>query len=168
MIYKPTQNIAKRDMSKKYVFLGGSIENGKAKDWQKDMTEFYTSLGYGVFNPRRDDWNADWKQDFTNPQFFQQVIWELNALDNADLILFYIDPATVSPITLYEFGRYSTSGKVTMVCPDGFFRKGNIDIACFKDNIPLFDTLEDYKRYFQYIYDTKRESIQNKNHNRPV
>jgi len=149
MIYKPIQNIATRDMTKKYVFLGGSIENGKAMDWQTEMTEFYTSLGYGVFNPRRDDWDSTLKQDFSNPAFFQQVMWERNALDNADLILFYIDPATISPITLYEFGRYSISGKVTMVCPDGYFRKGNIDIACYADNIPLFDTLDEYKDFFK-------------------
>lgn len=37
MIYKPPMNIAKRDRDKKSVFLAGSIEMGKAEDWQKKL-----------------------------------------------------------------------------------------------------------------------------------
>ena len=160
MIYKPPMNIAKRDMLKKHVFLAGSIGGNVeltslCKDWQSEMTEFFTSLGYGVFNPRRDDFDLSCKQEFSNGEFFQQVMWELNALDIADIILFYIDPTTIAPITLYEFGRYSTSGKCYMVCPDGFFRKGNIDIACHKDNIPLFDTLDNFTEFFKIYHGTK-------------
>lgn len=142
-------NISKRDMSKNHVFLAGSIEMGKAEDWQSQMTQFFNELDWGVFNPRRDDWDSSWKQDFDNPQFFQQVSWELNALDVADFILLYLVPETLSPISLYEFGRYSQSGKIAVVCPEGFWRKGNIEIACHKDNIPLFDTLDDFKQFFQ-------------------
>ena len=53
MIYKPPMNISKRDMSIQYVFLAGSIEMGKATDWQSEMTEFFIKEGFGVFNPRR-------------------------------------------------------------------------------------------------------------------
>lgn len=146
-------NITKRDMSKKHVFLAGSIGanadlTALCHDWQNDITHFFNMHDWGVFNPRRSDWNSEWKQDFNNPQFFQQVMWELNSLDNADFIVFNILPETLSPITLYEFGRYSTSGKIAVVCPDGFWRKGNIDIACYKDGIPLFDTIDDFKKYF--------------------
>lgn len=142
-------NIAKRDMKKNYVFLAGSIEMGKAEDWQSETTQFFNELDWGVFNPRRDDWDSSWKQDFDNPQFFQQVSWELNALDVADFILLYLVPETLSPISLYEFGRYSTSGKIAVVCPEGFWRKGNIEIACHKDNIPLFNTLDEFKEFFK-------------------
>lgn len=142
-------NIAKRDMKKNYVFLAGSIEMGKAEDWQSETTQFFNELDWGVFNPRRDDWDSTWKQDFDNPQFFQQVSWELNALDVADFILLYLVPETLSPISLYEFGRYSTSGRIAVVCPEGFWRKGNIEIACHKDNIPLFNTLDEFKEFFK-------------------
>lgn len=59
MIYKPPCNIAKRDFSKKYVFLAGTIEMGKSEDWQSDITSFFTDRGWGVFNPRRDDWDSN-------------------------------------------------------------------------------------------------------------
>ena len=153
MIYKPPMNIAKRDFTKKYVFLGGSISANPemtelAEDWQKVMTDFFISEGWGVFNPRRDEWDASWHQSMKNPEFFQQVNWELNALDNSDLILMNFIPNTISPISLYEFGRYSQSNKISVVCPDGYFRKGNIEIGCYKDNIPLFDLLDEFKPHF--------------------
>lgn len=147
-------NIAKRDGSKSYIFLAGSISanadmSNLAEDWQSETTQFFNELDWGVFNPRRDDWDSTWKQNFDNPQFFQQVSWELNALDVADFILLYLVPETLSPISLYEFGRYSTSGRIAVVCPEGFWRKGNIEIACHKDNIPLFNTLDEFKEFFK-------------------
>jgi hypothetical protein len=148
MIFKPPMNIAKRDTNINHVFLAGSIEMGKAEDWQAEMTGFFNLHDWGVFNPRRDDWDPTWVQDFDNPQFAQQVNWELNALDNADFILMYFAPDTISPISLYEFGRYSESNKMAVVCPKGFWRKGNIEIGCHKDGIPLFDDFNSFKKYF--------------------
>jgi GDPmannose 4,6-dehydratase/GDP-4-dehydro-6-deoxy-D-mannose reductase len=37
------------------IFLAGSIEMGKAIDWQTDMSEFFSKNNWGVFNPRRKD-----------------------------------------------------------------------------------------------------------------
>ena len=148
MIYKPPQNITKRDMSKKYVFLAGSIEMGSAEDWQKNITNFFVDNGWGVFNPRRDDWDSSWTQDFENPQFYQQVNWELDALDKSDMILMYFDPSTKSPISLLELGIYAKDKKMYVVCPDGFWRKGNVEIVSNKYNIPLFDSLNQFFDYF--------------------
>jgi len=125
-IYKPPFNIIKRNLSKKYIFLGGTIEMGNSEDWQSEIVSFFIERGWGVFNPRRDDWDSSWTQEFENPHFQQQVNWELKALDISDFILIYFSPGTVSPISLYELGRYSLSNKIAVVCPDGYFRKGNI------------------------------------------
>ena len=108
-----------------------------------------------MFNPRRDDWDPSWVQDYTNPEFAQQVRWELNALHRADRILMHFVPETISPISLYEFGRFSTSGKIDVVCPKGYFRKGNVDIGCDEDDIPLFDSFDDYKLYFENLIKNK-------------
>lgn len=153
MIYTPPDNIAKRDFLKKSVFLAGSIggplnSNSLAENWQKEMGKFFLDLGYNVFNPRREDYDASWAQEFENPQFSQQVNWELNGLKNSDYILMHFVPGTISPISLYEFGRYSTSGKMSVVCPSGFFRKGNVEIGCHADGIPLFDDLAGFKKHF--------------------
>ena len=142
MVIKAPQNISLRDKNKASIFLAGSIEMGSAEDWQTNTTR-ELSLLYNIFNPRRDNWNSSWKQSFENPEFYQQVNWELHALDKADLIIMYFDPNTKSPISLLEFGLYATSGKLRVVCEDGFWRKGNVDIVCNKYDIPLYNTLND-------------------------
>jgi len=138
--YKAPQNFAKRNRERKSVFLAGSIEMGKAENWQEEATNTFNLSGWDVLNPRRDDWDSSWAQDFENPQFYQQVNWELNALEHADLIIMYFDPNTKSPISLLELGLFARSNKLKVICPEGFWRKGNVDIVCNYYNIPLYDS----------------------------
>jgi hypothetical protein len=135
-------NIVLRNSARKSVFLAGSIEMGVAENWQDRVGKFFEDLGYDVFNPRREEWDSSWEQKFENPQFYQQVNWELNALESADLIIMYFDPSTKSPISLLELGLFARSGKLRVVCPDGFWRKGNVEITCNYYNIPLHNNLD--------------------------
>jgi hypothetical protein len=59
----------------------------------------------------------------------------------------YLDPNTKSPISLLELGLHATSKKLYVVCPDGFWRKGNVEMVCSVYDIPLFNTLEEFKNY---------------------
>jgi hypothetical protein len=120
------------------VFLAGSIEMGAAEDWQTRVGKAREDKGYIIFNPRRDDWDSSWKQEIEDGQFYNQVSWELNALDIAEEIRMYFDPATKSPISLLELGLYASSKKIIVGCPDGFYRKGNVQIVCQRYNIPFF------------------------------
>jgi hypothetical protein len=135
-------NIALRNSARKSVFLAGSIEMGVAENWQDRVGQYFHDLRYDIFNPRREEWDSSWEQSFENPQFYQQVNWELNALESADLIIMYFDPSTKSPISLLELGLFARSGKLRVVCPDGFWRKGNVAITCNYYKIPLYDNLE--------------------------
>jgi len=148
MIFTPPQNIAKRDFDSPSIFLAGSIEMGKAEDWQTEMSLFFSGLGINVFNPRRKDWDSSWKQEYENPQFFQQVTWELNALELSNMILMYFIPETQSPISLLELGLFAHTHNIHVVCPQGFWRKGNVEIVCDRYNIPFYDNLEDFKTSF--------------------
>jgi hypothetical protein len=145
MIFTPPQNISTRNRLKKSVFLAGSIEMGAAEDWQKSLGEWLSEKNYNVFNPRRTDWDSSWIQSYENPQFSQQVKWELNSLDKADWIVMYLDPNTKSPISLMELGLHAGSKKLLVVCPDGFWRKGNVEVVCSIYDIPLFNSLDDLK-----------------------
>jgi hypothetical protein len=122
----------------KKIFLAGSIEMGTAENWQKVAEDFFAEYDQHItiFNPRRDDWDSSWTQEFENPQFYQQVNWELTALDAADIIVVYFSPETKSPISLLELGLYAHTGKLKVCCPKGFWRKGNVDIVCEKYGIP--------------------------------
>jgi len=123
------------------VFLAGSIEMGAAEDWQSIAIEelkVYTSI---IYNPRRDDWDSSWKQDISDPQFNVQVNWELEMLEKSDIVIFYFDPNTKSPITLMELGYMARRSNVYVCCPNGFWRKGNVDIICERNGIMMFEDL---------------------------
>jgi len=124
------------------IFLAGSIEMGIADEWQARVIVRLKNEEVAVLNPRRSDWNASWKQHKDDPMFRQQVEWELNALDASDYIILYLDPHTKSPVSLLEMGLHARSGKLFVVCPDGFWRKGNVDIVCEKYSIPQFASLD--------------------------
>jgi hypothetical protein len=125
------------------VFLAGSIEMGAAEDWQAVIPELFKDRDKLTFlNPRRDDWDSSWEQKESNPQFSKQVNWEMNMLDLCDVIFMYFSPETKSPISLLELGLYANSKKMIVCCPDGFWRKGNIDIVCSRHNIPVYNTLD--------------------------
>ena len=123
------------------IFLAGSIEMGTAEDWQTKIEKYFDGVDYDVtlFNPRRKDWDSSWEQTIGNPQFREQVEWELNALEKSDLIFLYLSPGTNSPISLLELGLFADK-RLLVCCPEGFWRKGNVDIVCNKYNISNLDT----------------------------
>jgi hypothetical protein len=127
------------------IFLAGSIEMGTAINWQKDFTTFLSDLPVNIFNPRRKDFDPTWKQDISNPLFKEQVDWELNHLAKADVIALFFQADTKSPISLVELGLFAKEGKLVVCCPEGFWRRGNVQIICEKYKVPLVDTEEELK-----------------------
>lgn len=125
------------------IFLAGSIEMGKASNWQDTFTEALADLDGTILNPRRDGWDSSWEQSISNPKFKEQVIWELDMLTKANYIALYFDPNTKSPISLLELGLFSNTKKLIVCCPEGFWRKGNVDITCEYYNILQVNTLEE-------------------------
>jgi hypothetical protein len=148
MIFKAPTKIDRKNSKKKSIFLAGSIEQGAASDWAEEMTEFFKDE-FDIFNPRREEWDSKLKQDESNPVFVEQVNWELDALDEADLIFMFLEAVTKSPISLLELGLYADSKKIVVVCPDGFWRKGNVQIVCKRFDIKLFDSIEEFKKWFK-------------------
>jgi len=133
-----------RPALEKRVFLAGSIEMGQAEQWQEQFVNAMSDLSdLVIFNPRRDDWDSSWRQRADDPQFFEQVNWELDMLDAADIVVMYLAPGTRSPVSLLELGLCARSGKLLVCCPTGFWRRGNVEVVCLRHQIPLYDTLED-------------------------
>lgn len=142
MILKPTSDLALA-AGRFTIFLAGSIEMGTATDWQERIAAELSDVdNICLLNPRRDDWDASWKQEKSNAIFNEQVSWELNGLERSDLIVYYFSPETKSPVTLLELGLFARSGKVIVCCPEGFWRKGNVDIVCERFGIQQVDDLE--------------------------
>lgn len=139
-IYKPPVKYQKTNNIS--IFLAGSIEMGKAIDWQNIVTNSLIDYDIDILNPRRDDWNPDWVQSKTNPQFREQVEWELDCLRDADIIFMYFQPGTISPISLLELGLFISTNKCIVVCPKEFYRHGNIDIVCERFNTQIIPDIE--------------------------
>lgn len=131
------------------VFLAGSIEMGKAKDWQTEVTDDLLKTYSNIFicNPRRDDWDSSWEQKIENKQFNEQVTWELSNIERCDHVIVYFDENTQSPITLAELGLICGKfpEKAVVLCPEKFFRKGNVDILCERYGIDQVENIEDFK-----------------------
>jgi hypothetical protein len=127
--------------NKKSIFLAGSIEMGLAEPWQPQVERALADLDVVVLNPRRDEWDDTWEQSIHHVQFREQVEWELSAQEQADLIAMYFAPETRAPITLLELGLFARSGKVIVCCPDGYWRKGNVEIVCARYRVPLVSHL---------------------------
>ena len=125
------------------IFLAGSIEMGKAENWQQRVERELSKCDGVIFNPRREDWDSSWVQSIDNSQFREQVEWELDALEEADVIAMYFDPTTKSPISLLELGLFARTKKLIVCCPEGFWRKGNVDIVCYKCDIEQVSSLKE-------------------------
>lgn len=145
-VYKPPEIVDIVTSSGIKIFLAGSIEMGKAEMWQDEVVEFLTRKNYDkdivILNPRRDNWDPSWEQSIENEKFKFQVNWELNGLDHCDILFFYFQPGTISPVTMFELG-YCINNEPIVVCPEGFHRKGNIDIVCERMGIKVYQNLED-------------------------
>ena len=128
------------------VFLAGSIEMNTAEDWQLKVIQELDQYPVALFNPRRSNWDSSWVQSIDNPEFKGQVTWELDLLERADIVFFYFDPKTKSPITLMELGFISglrSTKPVIVVCADGFWRQGNVEIMCERNELLFVKTLDE-------------------------
>lgn len=128
------------------VFLAGSIDMGSAEDWQSRLTkDLQGHEDLVLFNPRRDDWDSSWVQDPSpGTQFHEQVTWELDRLDQSDIIAVYFADGSASPITLLELGLHIGSSELVIYCTPNFYRYGNVKIVADRHGLPVHSTYEDF------------------------
>lgn len=128
------------------IFLAGSIEMDTAEKWQDRILENFKDFDNIVLlNPRRDAWDSTIEQSVSNPEFYKQVDWEFQGLHTADIIALYFDPNTKSPITLLELGLMAaTYSNIVVCCPEGFWRKGNVEYICQQYDIPLTESFDEF------------------------
>lgn len=157
-VIKPPHPLPTTLGDKPILFLGGSIEMGAASMWQDRFIAALSNENVLILNPRRDDWDASWSHDPTSgTPFHGQVEWELDGQDIADIIVYYFDPNTKSPITLLELGLYATLCKAVHVyCSEEFWRYGNVKIVCDRWDISVYkDEDELIKAVKHFLEDAK-------------
>lgn len=134
------------------IFLAGTIDMGESEDWQSEVTQLIVdrlppNVKWAIMNPRRPDWDSSWKQTIEDDQFRKQVVWELNGLESANCIIVYFGAESKSPITLLELGLVSEFSSLVVLCEEGYWRKGNVDIVCAKYGIHMVTTKEELADY---------------------
>jgi hypothetical protein len=154
VIYPPSE--IKIKIGNKSVFLAGSIglpdSGGSAINWQQMIIDsFNTEDSITILNPRRLDWDSSWKQDIDNDKFRWQVQWELEGLEKVDLIVLYLQPGTMSPISLLELGLFARDHKMVICYPDGFWRQGNVDVVAQRYYIKQVDNIDDLIKSIKYM-----------------
>ena len=156
--YPPTTPFVAKDSLK--IFLAGTIDMGNSIDWQAGMIQYiiecFPNENIEIMNPRRLDWDSSWEQHPNHPMFNAQVNWELNQLDEADVILMVLLEGSQSPISLMELGSSKTK-PVFVYNPEKFHRWGNVEIFCKRNKILTFNDWDDYliavKRFLgSYIF----------------
>ena len=166
----PPKEVEEEEIKGPTVFLAGSIEQGGAVEWQEEFTRRLHDVECTIFNPRRRDWNSNLKQSKDDEQFKGQVEWELASQERADIIAMYIDPLTMSPISLLELGLFSSKRnakgdpKLVVCCPESFYRYGNVELTCDKyhiDKVTHFDDLvAKVETRIQALTEWKKEQTQ--------
>jgi nucleoside 2-deoxyribosyltransferase-like protein len=124
------------------VFLAGSIDQGRAIEWQQKLVEELANFEILILNPRRDDWDFSWEAD--NPKFEEQIEWELAAQEDCDLILFVFTYDSKSPVTMLELGLFAMRNDSIVLVEEGYYRQGNIDIFCKRYNIPIYHEMNKF------------------------
>lgn len=125
------------------LFLSGSIS--APPTWQDTLTTSVSHLPVTILNPLRPDWDSSWKEELSSPQYVEQVNWELDGLEKADVVAVYFGPEAKAPITLMELGLVAKEKKAVVCCPVGYWKRGNVQIVCGRLGIKVVDTLEELK-----------------------
>lgn len=138
------------------IFLGGAIDMGAAENWQdrltKDLSDYQELV---ILNPRRDDWDSSWEQDPTpGTQFYEQVEWELECQEQADVNIYYFTADSKAPITLLELGLFNDDN-VVVCCPKEFYRYGNVKMVCDRYGINMVETYDDLLKLLRDALDTE-------------
>jgi len=135
--------------ARKSVFLAGTIVEDDV--WRRQIITQLSHLPITILNPYQPKWDSTWDQDISDPKFNQQVTWELDMMEAADVIAVYFGPVTEAPITMLEIGLGARSGKVVVACPKSkFSRRGNLQILAKRlGGIVLLDSLEELGKGIQ-------------------
>lgn len=122
------------------IFLAGTIDMGNSTDWQADVKNRFSARKgrYLLFNPRRSSWNGG-----VDGEMEYQVNWELEHLEQSDIIIMNILGSSKSPVTLLEMGLFARSGKLYVACEPDFYRYDNVRITCDYYGVPLYSSIEE-------------------------
>jgi hypothetical protein len=126
------------------LFLAGTTTRTAGPDWRETLTGALAHFPITVFNPLRPDWDSTWREDITFIPFREQVEWELDMQERADVVVVYYGPGTDAPISLLELGLSARAGQALVVCHGEYRKRGNVQIVCRRLGLQFLDAEDDW------------------------
>lgn len=140
IIYAPSEETPR---GVKSVFLAGTTSKVDPGDWRETLSTSLSDLPVTIYSPYRPDWDSSWREDIDFAPYREQVEWELDKLDKSDTVVIYFHPATQAPISLLELGLCArVPEKALVVCPEGYWKRGNVQIVCEKYGVEMVDNVD--------------------------
>ncbi|PNY26091.1 Uncharacterized protein TCAP_03973 [Tolypocladium capitatum] len=130
-----------------FIFLGGTTSATPSGDWRQRLAASLAAHPVALLNPRRADWDATWREDLSDPRWAEQVAWELDMQERADVLVFLLHAVSDAPVSLLELGLcVNDPGKRVVVCAlDGYPRRGNVEAVCRRYGRELVRTEEELR-----------------------
>lgn len=79
--------------------------------------------------------------DFT--PWVEQVNWELNGIENADIVVVYFGAEAKAPISLLELGLAAKTKSCVVCVKDGYWKDANVRLVCKRLGIQVVEKVED-------------------------
>ena len=115
-----------RRKNEKVIFLAGGITN--CPDWQQDLVKLLDIPQIVILNPRRKNFPIG------NPSVaIEQITWEFNSFQKADLISFWFSRGSLNPIVLFELGKWLVQNekKIFIGIDTEYQRRQDVEIQTF-------------------------------------
>jgi hypothetical protein len=137
---RPSDDMAPRPS----VFLGGTTSATPSGDWRRRLAACLASHPVLLLDPRRADWDAGWREDLSDARWAEQVAWELDMQERADVLVFLLHPVSDAPVSLLELGLCANdpARRVVVCALDGYPRSGNVEAVCRRYGRELVRTEE--------------------------
>ena len=123
------------------LFLAGGITN--CPDWQSYVIGELSDIpNLTIYNPRRKEMKMS-----DRAVLEQQITWEFQHLETADVVLFWFSGGSLNPITLYELGMWGNSMDRPMIigCDPAYERKDDVEIQTLlaRPGTIVYDSISD-------------------------
>lgn len=130
-----------QEVSRTLFLCGPSPREGVGENWRKKALEYLESIKYDghIFIPLTSDGK-------TPASYDAQRQWEIDAIDRADCIVFWVprNTKTLPGLTTnVEFGLYTKSGRVILGYPPQADKMTYLDATAKDNRIPVYHTLEE-------------------------
>ncbi|KAF6803287.1 hypothetical protein CSOJ01_10988 [Colletotrichum sojae] len=125
----------------KSIFLAGTTKS----PWRESLTTSISHLPVTIFNPFRPDWDASWREDLSDARFRDQVDWELEMQERADVVVVYFEAGTEGHVSLLELGLCVRDGRALVACEEGYKKRGNVQAVCERFGVKMVGGFEELR-----------------------